>query len=256
MDSPANMNSSLPAADGDKGRLLLCLGATLALLGAPFPDGVKAALLPLLWYATLRPIAKSEVVELVAVDVLFTCMDRMAVSAGVFSFAHPQWDGLPSWEPLMWGFYLCWARRFAGAPRRLSRSAVALAVVFAAPFSLIAEPYRLSLVSGASLILMLGFFHDRSDLRHLLTLLSVGTMVECMGVLTHQWSYPGGGIPAWYAMLWGGVGLLNGRFGVTAVLNGSAMLGVDGGEDGGYSNRRGRYRDEVDKRVSLLRPSG
>lgn len=190
----------------------LQLPLTLALLA--FVPGGWAKLLGLLlcWALTFGTITRLELVTYVLVSALFSLMDIMAVRQGVFAFNSPDFLGLPIWEFFMWGFYILHCLRLLGGPVPPgSRFAVvALAVLFAVPFVLLTDPWLLLAASGSALAVALAFFHDRDDLAYLGYMIVLGALVEYCGVWSGQWHYPGepvGGVPLWFAAMWGGIGL-------------------------------------------------
>ncbi len=143
-------------------------------------------------------------------------MDIMAVRQGVFRFHAPDYLGLPVWEFVMWGFYVLHTQRMLRGPTPEGAlwKVIALALLFAVPFVTLTDSRLLLLASGVLLALALAFFHERWDWRYVGYMIALGAMVEYAGVWSGQWSYPAdpiGGVPAWFATMWGGVGLFTRR---------------------------------------------
>lgn len=129
----------------------------------------------------------------------------------------------------MWGFYVLHCLRFLGgtAPRTSRLGAVALAVLFAVPFVTLSHPWLLLMASGSALMVALGFFHDRHDLAYLGYMVVLGALIEYCGVWSGQWAYPGdpvGGVPLWFATMWGGIGLFTRRLILPLVRTGPSLL--------------------------------
>lgn len=206
----------------------LQLALTLALL-AFVPGGwVKLLGLLLCWALTFGSVTRLELAIFLSVAALFSLMDIMAVRQGVFRFSSPDYLGLPVWEFLMWGFYVFHCHRMLGGPSPSASRAVvaALAVLFAVPFMIFADPWALLAGSGAALALSLAFFHERGDFAYLGYMIFVGALVEYVGVWSGQWSYPGdpvGGVPLWFISMWGGVGLFARRLVVPLLREGSSQ---------------------------------
>jgi hypothetical protein len=188
------------------------LPLTLALLA--FVPGGWAKLLSLLlcWALTFGAITRLELVIYALVSALFSLMDIMAVRQGVFAFNSPDFLGLPIWEFFMWGFYILHCLRLLGGPppRGSGVTVVVLAVLFAVPFNILSDAWLLLAASGSVLAIAVAFFHDREDLAYLSYMIFLGALVEYCGVWSGQWHYPGapvGGVPLWFATMWGGIGL-------------------------------------------------
>ena len=79
-----------------------------------------------------------------------------------------------------------------------------------------------------ALALALGFFHERQDLIYLGYMAVVGALVEYCGVWSGQWHYPGdsfGGVPLWFATMWGGIGLFTRRLILPLTATGASRVG-------------------------------
>ena len=146
-------------------------------------------------------------------------MDIATLKQGAFRFTAPDLFGLPYYEFLMWGFYVLNAIRFLGSappPGSIVR-ALGWVVVFALPFSLINDYRLLFLASGVILAIGIGIFHERRDLAFIGYMIAIGAVIEYTGVRSGQWAYDGqtlGGVPLWFATMWGGVGLFIHRLGL------------------------------------------
>lgn len=196
--------------------LLLQLTGTLVILAWLPGNALKVAALLVTWSLTFTRFSRSELALFVIVSALFTAMNAGALRQGVFFFAHPDFLGMPVWEFFMWGFYVLHLIRMVGgpAPGGSLWLPLALAVVFAIPFSTIADPQMLLLATGIVLAVSLAFFHDRLDLAYTGYMILVGALVEYTGVWSGQWGYPGdppGGVPLWFVTMWGGIGLFTRR---------------------------------------------
>jgi len=197
-------------------RLFLQLPLTLAVLAFVPGNGAKLAVLLVLWALTLLPATRPELLLYVVASALFAVMNVGALRQDVFFFRHPDFLGMPVWEFFMWGFYVLHLLRMVDgpAPGGSIRLALALAVLFAVPFSTIADPQMLLLATAIILAVALAFFHERLDLAYAGYMILVGALVEYTGVWSGQWGYPGdppGGVPFWFVTMWGGVGLFTRR---------------------------------------------
>lgn len=192
--------------------LVAQLVATAAVL-AWVPGNVpKLAIMLFVWAIGFGRITRSELALIACVNIIFTLMDVATVKQGSFRFTAPDVIGLPYYEFLMWGFYVLNAIRFLGPdpPQSSVVKAIGWVVLFAMPFSIINDYDLLFLVSGAMLVLGIGFFHERRDFAFVGYMIVMGTLIEYSGVLSGQWVYDGPtyrGVPLWFVPMWGGVGL-------------------------------------------------
>jgi hypothetical protein len=197
-------------------RLLLQLAATIAVLAWLPRNVVKLAALLLVWAIGFGRISRSELVLMIAVNLLFVAMNMAALRAGVFRFSRPDAAGLPAYEFVMWGFYTLHTIRMLGGrtphgPRWL---AIVMAAVYAVPFCLVADARSLTILSAGALAFILALFHAPMDLTYAAYMVVLGALIEYTGVWTGQWWYPGaptGGVPWWFITLWGGVGVFTRR---------------------------------------------
>lgn len=205
----------------------LQLALTLAVL-ALVPGGwPKLFGLLLCWAVTFRALTKKELLAFLAVSMLFSVMDIMAVRQEAFRFSSPDYLGLPVWEIFMWGFYVLHALRMLGGsvPTGQRWLVVALAVLFAVPFVTLNDAWVLLAASGGALALALVFFHDPGDWVYVGYMIMVGAFVEYTGVWSNLWGYPGsvpGGVPPWFVTMWGGVGLFTRRLLVPLLYSGGS----------------------------------
>src|SRR5262249_32777738 len=91
---------------------------------------------------------------------------------------------------------------------------IGLVVLFALPFSLIPDYRLLLLASGIVLVLGIGFFHRPRDIAFAGYMVAMGALMEYTGVWSGQWHYDGptlGGVPLWFATMWGGVAFFSHR---------------------------------------------
>jgi hypothetical protein len=165
-----------------------------------------------IWAVGFGRITATEFLAMAGVNILFAVMNAAALARGIFRFNHPDLFGMPLYEYLMWGFYTLHTIRFLeGEPPRSQRiAAVAAAAVFALPFAAIGDPAYLLLTSTAVLAACFVLFHQRMDLAYAAYMAVLGALIECVGVSTGQWHYPGqpdGNIPLWFLTMWAGVGL-------------------------------------------------
>lgn len=216
--APGGAPTTAQAGAGTGTIFLLALQALLTLVILAWLPGATTKLIAFLavWLVTFRTLTIREVGVYVAACALFSAMDVMAVRQGVFRFAAPDYLGLPLWEFFMWGFYVLHLVRVLAAvpPARSSWKALVLALVFAGPFLTLSDPQALLFASAALLAVALLFFHEPGDLAYLGYMLTFGALIEYCGVWSGQWSYPGqpfGGVPPWFATMWGGVGLFSRR---------------------------------------------
>jgi len=173
----------------------------------------KLAVMLLVWAIGFGRLTRAELTLMIGTNAIFIPMDIATLHQGAFRFTAPDLLGLPYYEFLMWGFYVLSAIRFLGAKPPQAGSiilAVGLVVLFALPFSLIDDYRLLFLVSAVLLAIDIGFFHERRDIAFVGYMIAIGAVIEYAGVRSGQWIYVGptvGGVPLWFATMWGGVGL-------------------------------------------------
>ncbi len=192
------------------------LGATLLILALNITSIFKLLAFAAVWSLTFRRWSRRESFCYLAVCSLFSVMDILAVRQGLFVFSRPDFSGLPMWEYFMWGFYVLHLLRTLDGPAPLPkwRLVVPLAILFAFPFAVVAEPVVLLAGSGAILAVALLFFHEAPDIRYVGYAVLMGAAVEYVGVWSGQWQYPRhplGGVELWFATMWGGIGLFTRR---------------------------------------------
>jgi hypothetical protein len=196
--------------------LLVQLLGTAGALGWLPGNIAKLGAMALIWIIGFGRISRSELILMASINILFAFLNFGALKSGIFRFSRPDFLGMPVYEFLMWGYYCLHVLRMIGArpsPKPLPL-VIAMAVVFALPFSTISDPQTLLLASGAILLLSLIVFHEPVDLAYAGYMLAVGALIEYVGVWTGQWTYPlhpSGGVPLWFATMWAGVGLFTGR---------------------------------------------
>lgn len=186
---------------------------TLAILASAAPAPVTLLAMLAWWTLTLRDLTARELGLACGLNLLFTALDIGAVRAGVFVFHHPDWMGLPWWEPVMWGFYGVHGLRLVGGTAERPRWwACVLAVAFAAPYVAIADPSRLALAAGGVLAMALAAMHRPADLAATGYFALLGVLIECTGMAAGQWSYPHSPtLPIAAVLMWAGAGLFMGR---------------------------------------------
>jgi hypothetical protein len=192
------------------------LVATLMVLALVAGNVNKLIGFAVVWSVTFRWFSLRELLWYLGACTLFSIMDIMSVRQGVFGFSQPDLAGLPVWEFFMWGFLVLHILRMLNGPVPKSnlRLVLPLTIVFALPFSTIADPTLLLAGSGGALALALFFFHERWDWIYVGYALVLGVMFEYVGVWSGQWVYPGnvpGGVPIWFMTMWGGIGLFTRR---------------------------------------------
>jgi uncharacterized membrane protein YoaT (DUF817 family) len=197
--------------------LLAQLLGTLAIF-AWVPGNVwKTVAFLALWLATFWPITRRELLLYVGMSAFFAVLDAMSVSKGVFHFERPdimvtEEAGLPLYELFMWGFYLLHGYRMLDGeppPKDLPVTLV-LVVLFAIPFVSIPNQQWLTVAAGTVLLIALIRYHAPRDLAYVAYFAGLGAAVEFVGVHAGEWSYPtppAWGVPFWFLIMWGGVGL-------------------------------------------------
>ena len=183
-------------------------------------NAAKLAAMVLVWAAGFGRLTRAELILMIGANAIFVLMDIATLHRGTFRFTAPDLVGLPYYEFLMWGFYVLNTIRFWGPEPPLAGSralAVGLVSLFALPFSLIQDYRLLFLASGIVLAIEIGFFHERRDIAFVGYMIAMGALMEYAGVWSGQWRYDGptlGGVPLWFATMWGGVGLFTHRLGL------------------------------------------
>src|SRR5215471_1400839 len=165
---------------------LLLTAAILALVPG---NAAKLAAMLLVWAAGFGRLTRAELILMIGTNAIFVAMDIATLHRGAFRFTAPDLLGLPYYEVLL----------------------------FALPFSLIQDYRLLFLASGIVLAIGIGFFHERRDIAFVGYMIAMGAVMEYAGVWSGQWRYDGptfGGVPLWFAPMWGGVGLFTHRLGL------------------------------------------
>ena len=203
--------------------LIVQLAGTLAIIAWLPSNLAKAVALPLWWLATFRNLKLAEMVLYCLTCLLFTMLDIVTVAAGQFRFNHPDFLGLPVYEPLMWGFYVVHTWRMVGGaiPTQTDRRAWGLAALLAATFVFVTHPTLLAIVAGLLVAGGLLVYRGPEDFAFVGYMMLLGAVVEFAGVLSEQWYYPQPthlGVPAWSAAMWGGIGLLLRRMALPTLL--------------------------------------
>lgn len=197
--------------------LLLQLLGTVIVLGWVPGNGVKLAVMVVIWALGFGRLSLPELAMAGLASLLFIVMDEGALRQGIFRFHHPDAIGLPVYEFVMWGFYILHAARLLDGPMANPRGilrALGLAAVFSLCFSVIRDPALLAVAAGAVLAASLVLLHEPMDFGFAVYMAAMGALVEYVGVGTGQWSYPhapGGGVPLWSFVMWGGIGLFSRR---------------------------------------------
>jgi hypothetical protein len=193
---------------------------TAAILAWVPGNVAKLSLMLLVWVIGFGRVTRAELILMICTNIVFVAMDIATLSQGAFRFTAPDLVGLPYYEFLMWGFYVLNTIRFLGGePPKVGSIALVLGLVvlFALPFALIRDYRLLFLTSAMVLGIGFGFFHRRRDFAFVGYMLLMGAVIEYTGVPSGQWSYSGatfGGVPLWFATMWGGVGLFTHRLGL------------------------------------------
>jgi hypothetical protein len=196
-------------------------------------NATKLVVMLLVWAIGFGRLSRAELILMIGTNAVFIPMDIATVHQGAFRFTAPDLLGLPYYEFLMWSFYVLNTIRFWGPERPRAGSialAVGLAVLFALPFSLIRNYQLLFLASGVVLAIGIGFFHERRDIAFVSYMIAMGGIMEYAGVWSGQWRYDGptvGGVPLWFATMWGGVGLFVHRLWLPLVPWLARMCGAD-----------------------------
>jgi hypothetical protein len=192
--------------------LVVQLLVTLAIFAWVPGNAWKAGAFLALWLATFWPLTRREVVLYVVMSAFFAVLDVMSVSKGVFQFDHPDLLGLPIYEFFMWGFYLLHGFRMLDGrpPEKDLPTTLVLVAVFALPFVTIPDQQWLTVAAGLVLLAALIRYHAPQDLAYVGYFALLGAAVEFVGVHSGQWHYPtppAWGVPFWFLIMWGGVGL-------------------------------------------------
>ncbi len=141
------------------------------------------------------------------------------IAAGGFTFKYQDILLMPSYEPLMWGYYFLTFKRFLAdpaLPQRVDIKAIGGLIMVSACFVILANNSALLnfALLGASAVLFL-MFHEPYDIYFALTGFVMGTIVDTFGVHAGLWWFPAPdalGIPFWIPLMWVIAGLMGRRF--------------------------------------------
>lgn len=197
-------------------RLGLQLLGTIAILAWVPGNAAKLVAMLVIWALGFGRVSRPELLLMIGVNLLFIGMNLGALRKGAFRFTSPDALGMPVYEFAMWGFYTLHTIRLLDgmAPAGSRRLAMIMAAALAVPFSIVSDPGVLALLSGMVLVTSLALYHETMDLAYAAYMVTMGALIEYVGVWTGQWSYPGhppGGVPSWFIPMWGGVGLFTRR---------------------------------------------
>jgi hypothetical protein len=201
------------------------LAGSLAILALVPTNLGKLAAFAAWWLVTFRGLGRREAALYGFSIVFFTAMDAMAVRRGIFAFSDPDFLGIPAYEPICWGFLILHTvRQLGGEPVHTSlATGVMVATACAAPFAFLNDPDWLFVVGTAVPLAALALLRDVGDFRYVGYMMLVGVAWEAVGVAAGEWSYPGdppGGVPLWFAPMWGAVGLASRRLVLPLVRSG------------------------------------
>lgn len=193
--------------------MMIQLAGSVAILAFVPGNLLKLVAFPIWWAVTFRRVTVRQLVLNLVAAVFFTVMDYLTLRQGIFRFTYPDFLLMPCYEPLLWGYLLLHTLHMVNGPTPRGRLLLpaALAVVFAVPFLVITDPVVLFVVSGVILAVGLIIYHEVYDLAYVGYFVLVGTLWEYAGIWSGQWSYPDpppGGLPPWFAPMWGGIALL------------------------------------------------
>ena len=206
-------------------RLVLQVAGTLAILAWLPGNLAKLAAMLLVWAIGFGRISRSELILVIVVNVVFVVMNIGALLTGAFRFSRPDALGMPAYEFVMWGFYTLHTLRMLEGevpPRGTRWLALVMTIVFALPFCTVGDGRVLTILSGAVLVTILALFHDPMDFVYAAYMVTLGALIEYVGVWSGQWWYPGspaGGVPWWFIPMWGGVGVFTRRLLLPFVAN-------------------------------------
>ncbi len=193
---------------------LLPLVMVIGILAAPVASLAKLLAVLLVTALFYLPLTGGEWRRAAITFAVFFPMDVLSTRQGAFGFLHPDFLGLPYYEPVLWPFLLLTLTRLAPQPApRFDWLAVPLTVLFAVPFAVIHEPNRLLAAAGAVLAVLVAKFHTKADWTYLALMIAIGFIWEHVGVGSGQWRYPSEAVPVplWSSVLWAGVGILTYR---------------------------------------------
>ncbi|MFG6466405.1 hypothetical protein [Roseateles sp. BYS87W] len=173
----------------------------------------KAIVFLLLWTLLFWPLQRKELLTAAAICLFFTGMNASALHQGIFLFTRPDVLGMPVYELVMWGFYLTHVDRLwrdSGPAVRRPLVTWALALGFAAAFSVVTDQQLLFWVTAVVLCVAFVVFHEPADFAYAGHMLVLGALIEYVGVAFGEWRYPldvPGGVPPWFITMWAGIGL-------------------------------------------------
>src|SRR5487761_1934035 len=121
--------------------LVFQLLATLVVLAWVPGNLFKLIAFAAIWFSTFGRFTRVEAMLYVGTCALFAAMDLSALKQGVFSFANPNFAGLPVWELFRWGYYVLHVLRLLGGPAPTGAwwPPLGVAVTFALAFSTISD---------------------------------------------------------------------------------------------------------------------
>ncbi|MBL8216372.1 MAG: DUF2878 family protein [Bryobacterales bacterium] len=193
---------------------LLPLALVIGILAAPVASAGKLLAVLLVTALFYLPLTRGEWLRAAITFGVFFPMDLLSTRQGAFGFLHPDFLGLPYYEPVLWPFLLLTLTRLAPQPPpRFDWLAVPLTVLFAVPFAVIRDPGSLLAAAGFVLAILLARFHTKADGTYLALMIAIGVVWEHVGVGSGQWRYPSeaAAVPLWSSVLWAGVGILTYR---------------------------------------------
>lgn len=189
--------------------------ATAAIMVLVRNNFLALALFLCLWAAPLKFYRKNDLWFFIIGFLSFLFLDMIVVAKGVFSFARPDFLGLPVFEPFLWGFYLVTINKIGGSEEIFPRRNIFCILILLALLSsylIFRNNLSIFLTQAAILAIVSLFWHKKSDISYTIIAVVMGAIVEYVNVACGNWFYPGGGVPVWFLTFWAAVGLLDNRF--------------------------------------------
>jgi len=198
----------------NKIKYILCLIVTLTIIYFIKHTLIIIPLLLILWYLVFKPFTTEDIFVFLIAVIYIIPQNYIGLKSGIMFFKNQDFLLMPYYEPLMWGFYYIFLKRFINEPQndlKLSYKILFTLFLTASLFSyFFSYPSYLFATSIILVFILLLLFHEKYDLYYMAITLFLGFIIELFGVQTELWYYPKVNllkIPYWFSAMWICVGL-------------------------------------------------
>lgn len=191
---------------------------TLAVFISNINNGLKLCIVLIFWplsfyWLERRSLTARELKIFALMSIIYVFGDMGAVKNGFFIYEKPDFFGIPLWAFVGWGYWFAHAHLLLRPiyEKRVSKTAIILALLFAASFSVFKSTDLILIVTLGIMAMALILYHSSTDLKFFGYMLFLAMLVEPTGLYFRLWYYPAGlnaVVVLQFFVLWGTSGLL------------------------------------------------